>query len=264
MDTHEGTIRAAEMESHTIEVQRLYTEKLNAYRRFISLFRSRDAIRALLESSGLLRPNLRVLDAGAGFGTATFALLDALRHRGIEAEAIEAFDLTPAMLARFQAELDSRGVTQVRLKQANVLELDQQLPSSWSNYDLIVSTSMLEYVARPDLSQALSVLGARLARDGTLLVVITRKNWITRVLIEWWWQAARYSREELREAFATAGFRHLVFSRFPFRYRWHSLSNHVVMATRGETAPDITAPARALDTMPPAGSGRGVKSHEHT
>jgi len=76
-------------------------------------------------------------------------------------------------------------VTQVHLKQANVLELDRQLPSSWSNYDLIVATSMLEYVPRPHLSQALSVLGARLARRGILLVVITRKNWITRVLIEW-------------------------------------------------------------------------------
>jgi cyclopropane fatty-acyl-phospholipid synthase-like methyltransferase len=229
---HERTIRAGEMQSHTGGVQRLYTEKLHAYRRLISFFRSRDAIRALLESSGLLRPKLRVLDAGAGFGTATSALLDALRHRGIEPEAIEAFDLTPAMLARFQAELDSRGVPQVRLKQADVLDLDQQLPSSWSNYDLIVSTSMLEYVARKQLSQALSTLGDRLARHGTLLVVITRKNWITRVLIEWWWQAARYSREELRESFSTAGFHKVVFRRFPFRYCWQNLSNHVVMATR--------------------------------
>jgi hypothetical protein len=102
--------------------------------------------------------------------------------------------------------------------------------------DLIVSTSMLEYVARPDLSQALSVLGARLARHGTLLVVITRKNWVTRVLIERWWQAARYSREELREAFAIAGFRSLVFSRFPYRYCWHSLPNHVA----GWIAPVVT------------------------
>lgn len=250
MDAQERSIRAGEMQSHTGGTQRLYTERLGAYQRFISFFRYRDAIRALLESSGILGPKLRALDAGAGFGTATFALLDALRHRGIEPEAIEAFDLTPAMLVRFQTELDSRGVSQVRFKQANVLELDKQLPSSWSNYDLIVSASMLEYVARPDLSQALSILGARLAEHGTLLVVITRKNWITRVLIEWWWQAARYSREELREAFATAGFRNLVFSRFPFRYGWHNLSNHVVIATRGEIAQNLTGAAKALGTLP--------------
>jgi hypothetical protein len=68
------------------------------------------------------------LDAGAGFWTATFALLDALRHRGLEPDAIEAFDLTPAMLVWFQRELDSRGVRQGRFKQADVLELDKQLP----------------------------------------------------------------------------------------------------------------------------------------
>jgi SAM-dependent methyltransferase len=226
---------AAVIQSHTAGIERLYTEKLNAYRRFISFFRSRDAIRALLQSSGVLRPKLRVLDAGAGFGTATFALLDALRPRSIEPQAIDAFDLTPAMLARFRAELDSRGITLVRLKQANVLELNQQLPPSWSDYDLIVSTSMLEYVARPDLSQALSALNARLARDGTLLVVITRKNWITRILIELWWQAAGYSRQELREAFAKAGFLDPVFIRFPLRYFWQSFSNHVVAAKHGKT-----------------------------
>lgn len=227
---------AAVMQSHTAGIERLYTEKLNAYRTFISFFRSRDAIRALLQSSGLLRPKLRVLDAGAGFGTATFALLDALRRRSIEPQAIDAFDLTPAMLARFRAELDSRGITTlVDLKQANVLELNHQLPPSWSDYDLIVSTSMLEYVPRPDFSKALSALNARLARDGTLLVVITRKNWITRVLIEWWWQAVGYSRQELREAFARAGFRDLVFIRFPFRYFWQSFSNDVVTAKHGKT-----------------------------
>src|SRR5215467_5254722 len=115
------------------------------------------------------------------------------------------------MLAQFRGALNSRNITQVRLKQANVLELDQQLPSSWSNYDLIISASMLEYVARPDLSKALSALGARLAPQGTLLVVITRKNWITKILIELWWQAARYSRQELRETLVAAGFCNLLF-----------------------------------------------------
>jgi len=222
----------AMMQSHTLVVKKLYTERLTTYRRFISFFRSRDALRILLERTGLLRPNLRILDAGAGFGTATFALLDAFRHRHIHPETIDGFDLTPAMLARFRAELDSRGISQVRVKQADVLALDQQLPSSWTEYDLIVSASMLEYVARPELSKALSALGARLAGHGTLLVVITRKNWITKVLIEWWWQATGYSRRELRETFAAAGFRDLVFSRFPFRYFWQNFSNHVVVAKR--------------------------------
>ena len=218
------------MPSQAGAVQTLYTERLSAYDAFISFFRSQDAIRALLEHSGLLRPKLRVLDAGVGFGTATFALLDALRAKNMDAQAIDAFDLTPAMLDRFQAELDSRGITVVRHKQANALELEYQLSPTWRDYDLIVSVSMLEYVPKRSLPQALSALSARLAEDGCLLVVITRKNWITKILIECWWHAARYSRKELREAFATAGFGDLTFIRFPFRYFWQSVSNHVVLA----------------------------------
>ena len=57
---------------------------------------------------------------------------------------------------------------------------------------------MLEYLARTDLSQALSGLRDRLVANGALLSVVTRKNWITKILIEWWWHAARYTRQELR------------------------------------------------------------------
>jgi SAM-dependent methyltransferase len=217
----------------TEDVKTLYTARLNTYRAFISFFRSRNGIRALLERSELLRPRLRVLDAGAGFGTVTFALLDALSHRSIAPHIIDAFDLTPAMLEQFKAELDARGVNMVRLKQANVLALGQ-FPPSWSDYDLIVSASMLEYLAREDLSQALSALRGRLVRNGALLAIVTRKNWITKILIEWWWRAERYTRQELQEAFATAGFRDVVFTEFPLRYFWLNTSNHVVLARRDE------------------------------
>jgi cyclopropane fatty-acyl-phospholipid synthase-like methyltransferase len=233
------------MPSQSATVQTLYTERLSAYEAFISFFRSQDAIRALLEHSGLLRPKLRVLDAGAGFGTATFALLDALRAKNMDAQAIDAFDLTPAMLDRFQAELDSRGITLVRHRQANVLELEHQLSPTWKDYDLIISASMLEYVPKQSLPHALSALSARLAENGSLLVVITRKNWITKILIEWWWHATRYSRKELRAAFATAGFGHLALIRFPFRYFWQSASNHVVVAKRSRS----TLPPSSADEL---------------
>ena len=217
----------------TKEVEKLYTTRLNTYRAFISFFRVRNGIQALLESSEFLRPGLRALDAGAGFGTVTFALLDALRRQGKEPQAIDAFDLTSAMLERFRAELDARGVTLVRLKQANVLAI-AQFPPSWSDYDLIVCASMLEYLARGDLSRALSGLRRKLAQNGRFLAVVTRRNWITKILIDWWWHAARYTGQELRYAFAAAGFHEPTFIKFPLRYFWLNISNHVVVARREE------------------------------
>ena len=90
-----------------------------------------------------------MLDAGCGFGMATFSLLKVLREKNLDYRTIDAFDLTPAMLTRFREELETRGVSRVQLEHADVLKLES-LPTSWTSYDLIISTSMLEYL-RADL-----------------------------------------------------------------------------------------------------------------
>jgi cyclopropane fatty-acyl-phospholipid synthase-like methyltransferase len=159
----------------------------------------------------------------------TFAFLEALRERNLDYETIHGFDLTPAMLARFQSELDTRGISGVQLQQADVLALET-LPSSWKSYDLIISASMLEYLAKEDLPRALAALRARLAPDGCLLIMITRKTPETKVLVEWWWHAERYTKNELLRAFDEGGFRTLAFQRFPWRYFWLSRANYVVEA----------------------------------
>lgn len=110
-----------------------------------------------------------------------------------------------------------------------MLALDT-LPDSWTDYDLILSASMLEYLPKQDLPRALDGLRARLARNGHMLVVITRKTPETKALIEWWWHAERYTREELRHVFEQAGFQHPVFRRFPWRYVWLNRANYIVEA----------------------------------
>jgi cyclopropane fatty-acyl-phospholipid synthase-like methyltransferase len=172
-----------------------------------------------------------MLDAGCGFGMGTFALIEALRQKNLDYKSIDAFDLTPAMLGRFQEILDARGISRVQLRQADVLTLES-LPSSWTNYDLILSTSMLEYVPKADLPRALKGLFARLAPHGHLLVMITRKTPETKILIEWWWRAQRYTKDELLRAFGEAGFRDPVFRRFPWRYFWLNRGSYVVEARK--------------------------------
>ncbi len=211
------------------DVQELYTTGMDRYSSFIAAFQSPQGIQALLRRSHLLRPGLRVLDAGCGFGVVTFAFLEALRQNNFHYKNIDAFDLTPAMLCRFQEALEAGGITGVQLRQADVLALET-LPPSWTNYDLILSASMLEYLPKQDLPRALEGLRARLAPNGHILVMISRKTPETRVLIEWWWHAERYTKNELLRAFERAGLQDPVFRKFPWRYFWLNRGSHVVEA----------------------------------
>jgi len=79
----------------------------------------------------------------------------------------------------------------------------------------ILSSAMLEYIPKDRLAEALAGLRRRLADDGTLTVFITRRNTLMKGLIEWWWKANIYTRDELREIYREAGFDEITFHRFP-------------------------------------------------
>ena len=215
----------------TPDAQRLFTERPDVYGRFIRLVLYPQGLRAFFFESSLLHPGLRVLDAGCGTGAVTLALHDVLAHRTFSSQSFHAFDLTPAMLDRFQAILQRRGIENVTLAQANVLDL-AVLPAAWRDYDLVVSASMLEYVPRARFVDALKGLRARLAQDGRFVLFITRRNPLTRVLIGRWWQSNLYTADELADAFRAAQFSRFAFRRFPFRASHLSLWGHVVEATR--------------------------------
>jgi cyclopropane fatty-acyl-phospholipid synthase-like methyltransferase len=211
------------------DAESLYTSRDRLYLAWMSLFRQEQAIKALLDHAGVLRPNIRMLDAGCGSGAATLAALQLLKERGWAHSVVDAFDVTAAMLDRFQANLTAGKAENVRLRQANVRTLDRQLPEDWTGYDLVVSTSMLEYVPRPELAHALAALRRRLSTSGSLLVVITRKNLASKLMIEWAWNANGYGATELRAAFSSAGFLNLAFDKFPPSYFWMNITNYVLV-----------------------------------
>ena len=185
-------------------------------------------IRQFFLRSSLLQDRLRVLDAGCGTGVVTLALYEALVRRRLAVGTHYAFDLTPAMLERFRSTLDERGVS-VETRQADVLDINS-LPGTWTQYDLIVTASMLEYLPRTRLSDALAALRTRLAADGHTIVFITRRNWLTRPLIGRWWQSNLYSKRELLEAFHRAGFSQVRFSSFPLAASYLAPWGYVIEA----------------------------------
>ncbi|MFI5316858.1 MAG: class I SAM-dependent methyltransferase [Myxococcota bacterium] len=213
------------------DASRLFSEKHASYERFIRAVRYPQGLRAFFLQSPLLRSGLRVLDAGCGSGAVTVALRSALARRGLAPGVTHAFDLTPAMLERFRESLARRGVAGVELARANALELDS-LPAAWTDYDLVVSASMLEYVPRERFADALRGLGQRLRADGHLLLFITKRNWLTRPLIGRWWRSNLYDAAELRDAFARAGFSRAELLRFPPAGLHLALWGHIVDAAR--------------------------------
>jgi len=79
------------------------------------------------------------------------------------------------MLEHFRQTLQRRGITGVELTRANVLQLDE-LPIGWTDYDLIVSASMLEYVRRDRFVEALRALRERLGHGGSFVLFMSRRN----------------------------------------------------------------------------------------
>src|SRR5262249_11428270 len=158
--------------SVTAEPERFFSERHATYARFIRWVRYPEGLRAFFVASPLLRPGLRILDAGGGAGALTLAVRGALVGRGLEGGGLHAFDLTAAMLEHFRESMRRRGIDGIALARGDVLALEA-LPAGWDGYDLVVSASMLEYVPRERFVDALRALRARLAAQGHLVLFVT-------------------------------------------------------------------------------------------
>ncbi len=207
----------------------LYTAHHSSYQRFIRFVRYEQGLSAFFRESDLIRSGQRVLDAGCGTGALTLALRNAMIRRFLIPGPFHAFDLTPAMLEEFRSALAARSVTGVELAQCDVLKL-HTLPESWKEFDLIVSASMLEYVPRDALAGALARLRSRLKADGEFVLFMTRRNWLTRLLIGAWWESNLYRPAEIREECQLAGFTNVQFHRFSGRYSYLNLWGFVLSA----------------------------------
>jgi SAM-dependent methyltransferase len=217
--------------SRTSDPARLFAERARSYVRFVRCVGYPQGLRAYFLGSPLLRSGLRVLDAGCGTGIVTLALREALRRRSFHPGPLQSFDLTPTMIERFRQTLRTQGTEGVDILQADVLHLET-LPSSWTDYDLIVSASMLEYLPRDRLVDALAGLHGLLNHTGSFVLFITRRNWLMRPLIGRWWESNLYKAGELDEAFRRAGFSTITFRRFPPSFRHLALWGHIVEAHR--------------------------------
>jgi SAM-dependent methyltransferase len=162
-------------------------------------------VRSLLLDRKLLTSNLKVLDAGTGTGLMTRILYPLAREKGLSDVVFHAFDLSQAMLDVFQRWISAEGAEgAITTRVQDVLQLET-LPQSWKDYDLIVTSTMLEYVPTESLHKAVSALLGLLKPGGKMIWLLSGRTLAMRFFVGWLWQANLYSKSELDAVLAKAG-----------------------------------------------------------
>ncbi|MCC7165652.1 MAG: class I SAM-dependent methyltransferase [Anaerolineae bacterium] len=191
---------------NNVQSEKLYTKRATFYERFFvdSLGWGKELER-FFRGSDYLKPRLKVLDAGCGTGVVTRTLYRLTEEQGYAGIEFHAFDASPQMLDIFQQWIDKHGAINITVRQADVLAR-HDLPPEWGKYDLIVCSTMLEYLPKADVKDALIHLRQLLCEQGILLVFITKQNPITRWLGRAWWKANLYEEKEIAGLLHRSGF----------------------------------------------------------
>jgi ubiquinone/menaquinone biosynthesis C-methylase UbiE len=208
--------------SEVDDVQKLYTKNASLYERFfINFLGWGSKLEAFFHNTDYIKPNFRILDAGCGTGIITRTLYQLTIERGLEGVRFFGFDLTENMLEVFRQWIAAKGAGNIELKQADVLHIET-LPADWSDFDLIVTSTMLEYLPKDKVKDAVSNLKRLLKNGGTLLVFITKRSIMARIVAGLWWKARTYRRSEIKTLFESVGFEKVELRTFSATSWWNN------------------------------------------
>ena len=192
--------------SNNSEVQKLYAKRADFYERlFINFLGWREELETFFSKSDYIHPNYKVLDAGCGTGVVTKTLFQLANRKFGGRVQFHAFDITENMLEVFHRWITKQGANNIEIQKADILEIDT-LPPYWKNYELIVASTMLEYLPRDKVEYALGNLKGLLGTEGILLLFITKRNFITRWLAKKWWKTNLYDGQEIVTLLNSTGF----------------------------------------------------------
>jgi ubiquinone/menaquinone biosynthesis C-methylase UbiE len=167
------------------------------------------------KKTNYLQSNMKVLDAGCGTGVVTKTLYGIANEKRLDGIQFYGFDLTENMLKLFEQWIISVNAENVELTKADVLDTNS-LSAGWNNFDLIISSTLLEYLPRDKVKDALYNLKSTLKPKGTIVVIITKRNLLTALIAGKWWKANLYKKAEIRQAFVKSGFESINFRKLTF------------------------------------------------
>jgi ubiquinone/menaquinone biosynthesis C-methylase UbiE len=185
--------------------QDLYETRWRLYVAMIALIGHRHSLKRFFKKRNVLHPGMSIIDAGCGSGALTRALWELSQEQHLEQMHFFGFDVTKNMLATFQTWIHRSHAHNIRLLQADVLDLAAfAIPGG---ADLVVTSGMLEYVPKDKLVLALKNLRHLVMPTGRVFIFITRNTLYNRLLIGRLWHANIYCEAELRSSLHNAGLR---------------------------------------------------------
>ncbi|HXH26644.1 MAG TPA: class I SAM-dependent methyltransferase, partial [Candidatus Acidoferrum sp.] len=175
--------------SKPTSAQRLYDARSRLYHFiFFTVLRYGSCVESFLKSSNYIRADMKILDAGCGSGLCTKLIYHIASKQKISGIIFNAFDISKTMLDGLQKWVEATGAKGVEVKQADVMNL-QQLPAGWSHYDLTISSAMLEYIPKANLTAVLKDLKTLNKPTAPLILFITKQSWTTCLLVQKMWHA---------------------------------------------------------------------------
>jgi ubiquinone/menaquinone biosynthesis C-methylase UbiE len=196
------------------KVQKLYQRRGVFYHKlFIDFFGLENRFEKFFTESNYLASNIKILDAGCGSGTLLRAIYKAAHKKDLNNIIYHGFDFSETMLDQFKFLNKKQHITDIALFKADVLH-PEQLPETWNSYDMIVSNGMLEYIPKLEFDRAIKNLKLLLNDDGILIIFMAKKNILTKFLIELWWKARTFKKNEIRLAMQNAGFTQININNF--------------------------------------------------
>ncbi len=198
--------------------EQLFNNRAAQYQKvFIEFLNWGKQLDKFFKKTNYLQPNIKVLDAGCGTGAVTETLRRMAKEKGYTGIQFFGFDLSENMLNIFQQWIDKTAADNISLAKADVLD-PNSLPAAWNSFDLIITSTMFEYLPRDKVKTALSKLKDRLKTDGTIVVIITKRNLLTAWFAGKWWKGNLYKKNEIKQAFVDAGFEKVEFRKFTFAW----------------------------------------------
>jgi len=210
------------------QAKQIYNNKFSLYHLiFYIILRYNKAVQSHINNSIQIKSNSAILDAGCGSGLITKTLYNQAKKNNKNNIKFTAIDISQNMLLFLNKWIKKNKIKTIQTKQIDILKTKSKL-----QFNLIISSVMLEYLKKQEMKKALKIFNSQLKKQGKILIFICKKNIITNLLIKKWWKANTYKKQEIKSLLKEQSYKNINFKKFKFPHNYLNLGTIIVEASK--------------------------------